>query len=79
MIHALIIDDDSNLRQGLKQMLQHLAPNIQIVGEADDVKGGVELLHQKQPQVVFLDIQLTDGTGFDILENYQNLAILIYT
>lgn len=72
MIHALIIDDDSNLRQGLKQMLQHLAPNIQIVGEADDVKGGVELLQKLQPQVVFLDIQLTDGTGFDILENYQS-------
>lgn len=49
MIHALIIDDDSNLRQGLKQMLQHLAPNIQIVGEADDVKGGVELLQKLQP------------------------------
>lgn len=73
MIKSIIIDDDSNLRNGLIQMLQLYAPDIQVVAQAEEVQQGVALLHTHQPDVVFLDIQLTDGTGFDILESYQSL------
>ncbi len=68
MITALLIDDDVNLRNGMKQMLTRYAPDIKIIGEADSVVSGVEALIKLDPQVVFLDIQLGDGTGFDILE-----------
>nr|MBP8066513.1 response regulator transcription factor [Flavobacterium sp.] len=44
-------------------------PEIMIIGEADNVKSGIEAMENLQPQVVFLDIQLGDGTGFDILED----------
>lgn len=69
MITAVIIDDDINLRNGMKGLLNLYAPEINIIGEADNVKNGVTEILNKKPQVVFLDIQLTDGTGFDILEN----------
>ncbi|MDD2985935.1 LytTR family DNA-binding domain-containing protein [Flavobacterium sp.] len=68
MITALLIDDDDNLRQGMKSLLARYAPDIKIVGEANSVKTGVETMERLQPQVVFLDIQMTDGTGFDVLE-----------
>lgn len=68
MITALLIDDDDNLRSGMKSLLLRYAPEIQIIGEANSVKTGVEAIENLQPQVVFLDIQMTDGTGFDILE-----------
>lgn len=68
MITALLIDDDSNLRNGMKSLLARYAPEIKIVGEADSVETGVALLLQNQPQVVFLDIHLGDGSGFDLLE-----------
>mgnify|MGYP003108852647 CR=1 FL=1 len=68
MIHAILIDDDKNLREGMKKLLALFAPNIKIIGEADSVATGVEAMDTLQPQVVFLDIQLNDGTGFDILE-----------
>lgn len=68
MITALLIDDDDNLRQGMKSLLARYAPEIKIVGEADSVKTGVEAMGNLEPQVVFLDIQMTDGTGFDVLE-----------
>ncbi len=68
MITALLIDDDENLRKGLRGLLQQYAPEIQILGEADSVKSGIEAMQEMNPQVVFLDIQLNDGTGFDILE-----------
>lgn len=68
MITAILIDDDQNLRSGMKQLLARYAPEIKIIGEADSVANGVEVIDQLQPQVVFLDIQMNDGTGFDILE-----------
>lgn len=68
MITALLIDDDANLRNGMKSMLARYAPDIKILGEADSVKTGVKAMQQHNPDVVFLDIQLGDGTGFDILE-----------
>ena len=68
MISAILIDDDINLRNGMKGLLQLYAPQIAIIGEADSVVSGVEAIESLRPQVVFLDIQLNDGTGFDILE-----------
>lgn len=68
MITALLIDDDSNLRIGMKGLLEMCAPDIKILGEADSVKAGISAIDNLKPDVVFLDIQLGDGTGFDILE-----------
>jgi len=68
MITALLIDDDSNLRKGMKALLAMYAPDIAILGEAENVKGGIAAIENHRPDVVFLDIQLGDGTGFDILE-----------
>lgn len=68
MITAILIDDDNNLRAGMKTLLSLYAPEIQIIGEADSVKAGTELLLKTDPQVVFLDIHLGDGSGFDLME-----------
>jgi len=68
MTTAVLIDDDKNLREGMKGLLVRYAPEITIVGEAESVAQAISVLNSLQPQVVFLDIQLGDGTGFDILE-----------
>jgi two-component system LytT family response regulator len=68
MITTLLIDDDQNLRNGMKALLSRYAPNFSIIGEAESVETGVIAMQNLEPQVVFLDIQLNDGTGFDILE-----------
>ncbi|MGH2665039.1 LytR/AlgR family response regulator transcription factor [Flavobacterium sp.] len=72
MITALLIDDDANLRNGMKSLLERYAPEIKIIGEADSVKTGIETMQLLNPEVVFLDIQLGDGTGFDVLEEIAN-------
>lgn len=68
MITALLIDDDNNLRNGMRGLLSMYAPDITILGEADSVRTGTAAIEKYRPNVVFLDIQLGDGTGFDILE-----------
>ena len=71
MITAVLIDDDKHLRKGLKALLERYTNEIQIIGEAESVKTGVKILEKLQPQVIFLDIHLADGTGFDILEQLK--------
>lgn len=68
MITALLVDDDQHLRTGLKALLDRYTNDIVIVGEAESVKTGISAIEKWQPQVIFLDIHLSDGTGFDILE-----------
>lgn len=71
MITAVLIDDDKHLRTGLKALLERYTNEINIIGEAESVKTGVETLEKLNPQVIFLDIHLSDGTGFDILEQLK--------
>ena len=68
MIKAIIIDDVADARATLKADLADYCPQIELMGEADGVVSGAKLLQQMEVDVVFLDIQLQDGTGFDVLE-----------
>lgn len=68
MITALLVDDDKHLRTGLKALLERYTHDMVIIGEAESVKTGIAAIEKLRPQVIFLDIHLSDGTGFDILE-----------
>jgi two-component system LytT family response regulator len=54
-------------------LLSIYAPEINVLGEAESVQSGVEAINLLQPQVIFLDIQLSDGTGFDLLEKLAEM------
>lgn len=69
MYKAVLIDDIENSRITLADDLKRYCPQIKIIGEADNVESGINIINLKKPDVVFLDIQLGDGTGFDILES----------
>src|SRR5690606_13065757 len=64
----IIIDDLEQARITLKKDLETYLPEVQIIGEAGGVVEGVKLLRSMQPDVVFLDIQMQDGSGFDLLD-----------
>ena len=68
MLRTLIIDDESNARSTLRGMLEQFCEGVEIIGEADSVKTGVRAILSTSPDLVFLDIQMNDGTGFDLLE-----------
>ncbi len=65
---AIIVDDEQDARSVLRGMAAAYCPDIEFLGEADSVQSGVLLIRQLQPDVVFLDIQMKDGTGFDLLD-----------
>ncbi|MFK8103349.1 MAG: LytR/AlgR family response regulator transcription factor [Saprospiraceae bacterium] len=68
MINAVIIDDVPQARETLKADLKTYCPEIKLLGEAEGVVSGLKLLKKMKPALVFLDIQMPDGTGFDLLE-----------
>lgn len=67
-IRAVIIDDMDAARASLKLELSDHCPELRLVGEANSVVTGLKLLKQTPTDIVFLDIELDDGLGFDILE-----------
>ena|SRR6218665_3971317 len=68
MIKAVLIDDIEQARVTFKKDLEVYASDIDVIGEASGVVEGAKLLKQVQPDIVFLDIQMQDGTGFDLLD-----------
>lgn len=67
MITLAIIEDESRTRSFLKGLLESMEIGVTIVGEANSVDTGHELIVSKGPDVVLMDVELGDGTGFDIL------------
>lgn len=70
---TLIIEDKEYIRKGLCNLLQLLDTEITVLGECESVKEAVVVANACKPELVFLDINLTDGTGFDFLEQTENL------
>jgi two-component system LytT family response regulator len=75
---ALIIDDERLARATLSDMLADY-PAIEIIGESESVAESIPLMINLNPDVLFLDIQLSDGTGFDLLNkiNYSGKVIFV--
>jgi two-component system LytT family response regulator len=71
MVSTIIIDDDYVSRMVLREMLKNF-PECEILGEAGSVTDGLKLISDSAPELVFLDISLPDGTGFDLLDRVKN-------
>lgn len=76
-INALIIDDEQKGRELLKVMLESYCKQVTILGTADSVKNGFEQINHLHPDLVFLDIEMKDGTGFDLLEKFKEINFVV--
>jgi len=75
---ALIVDDEPLARRELRRLLAAF-PRIQIVGEASDIEEARDCIASLAPQLVFLDVQMPGGTGFDLLAKLDHLPRIIFT
>ncbi|MBA2611043.1 MAG: response regulator transcription factor [Bacteroidetes bacterium] len=71
MIKTVIIEDEQKSREMLAGIIQKNCPQLQIVGLAKNVNDGVDVIKKENPDLVFLDISMPDGSGFDLLEKMQ--------
>ena len=70
---AILVDDMPIALEMLENDIANNHPKINIIGKAKSVVEAAKLLQKKQPDILFLDIMLGDGTGFDILEIFPDL------
>ncbi len=71
MLSVVVIDDESKARETIVNILGLSRNSPTIAGEADSVASGFELINRTQPDLVLLDINLSDGTGFDLLKKFN--------
>ena len=75
--NAVIIEDETNSRELLANMLQNYCNSIEVVGEAHDVKTGIAVIQKYNPDVIFLDIEMPGGDGFKILDAFPIVAFQV--
>ena len=74
---ALIVDDERLARRELRKLLA-AHQDVTVVGEADSAEQAVEQIREQRPDVLFLDIQMPDGSGFDVLDRFDASAHIIF-
>lgn len=67
-LSTIIIDDELHARELLKTLLERYCPKIEVIGEADSVDQGLDLINTLNLDLIFLDIKLKKRSGFEILE-----------
>ena len=75
---AIVVEDSRIAREGLIDMLSEFA-EIEIVGEAEHPTPALELIREKRPDVIFLDIHMPGETGFELLEKLDYIPRIIFT
>ncbi|WP_419868395.1 LytR/AlgR family response regulator transcription factor [Chryseobacterium sp. CT-SW4] len=83
-ITAVIVDDEVIAREVLRNYLTKYCPQVEILGEAENIKQAVPLIQTSQPQLVFLDVEMPFGNAFDVLEatrdcSYETIFITAFS
>jgi two-component system, LytTR family, response regulator len=73
-MRVLVIDNELNLRAGIKSLLHGFCPEISSIEEADGVQSGLQKIKSFLPDIVLLDVEMDDGTGFDLMKQVTNPA-----
>ncbi|MCC5924604.1 MAG: response regulator transcription factor [Crocinitomicaceae bacterium] len=78
---VFIVEDELHIQRALIQLLQDEHPQLEIVGTAESKEKAIPLIQELQPDLLFLDVQLPDGTGFDIMNevDLKKLKIIFIT
>src|SRR5438128_2730653 len=80
MIKAVIIEDEVKSRELLNTLITKHCDGVNIVATAENVETGVAAIRKHSPQIIFLDISMPDGSGFDLLSKVQDMKFdVIFT
>jgi two-component system LytT family response regulator len=72
MTKLVIADDEQNVREALAQMLKLYCPDVNVVASTDSVSETVKAISNHQPDIVLLDIEMKEGSGFDVLKKFAS-------
>lgn len=70
--NCLIIDDEKGARETIKTLIQEFCPLLRLVGECSTIEESILQIQLKKPDLIFLDIKLNDGIGFEIVDFFDH-------
>ena len=76
-MRTIIIDDEEKARKTILNYLTLYCKSAEIVAQADNVENGFKAISEKNPELVLLDINMPDGTGFDLLKKFEQIDFKI--
>ncbi len=74
ILKAIIVDDESTSRNVLREYIRKYCPDVNVLGEADSVSTALPLIREHHPDIVFLDVEMPKGNGFDLLEQVGDIS-----
>ncbi|OQD43775.1 DNA-binding response regulator [Croceivirga radicis] len=80
-LKAVLVEDEANSREILRNYLAKYCPSVTLLGEADSIKQGVAAITEHKPDLVFLDVEMPFGNAFDLLEEFpdRNFEVIFVT
>jgi two-component system LytT family response regulator len=81
MIRAIIVEDEQRSADVLKALINRYCDDVEVIKHENSVLGGIAAIEELKPDLVFLDVELPDGSGFNVLEHFpgNELNIIFVT
>lgn len=76
---AIVVDDEPAARRLMKNLLQEHSDLVEVIGEAGNGQDAIAIVEELKPDVVFLDIQMPDLTGFEVIDSLKVKPNIIFT
>ena len=73
IIRAIVIDDEEPSREALRNYLSDFCNDVEVVATASSVKSAFKAIQKHKPDLIFLDIEMPDGKGFDLLKMFETI------
>lgn len=77
MIRTILVDDETDSIRVLQRLLNAYCPEVEVIGTADGVETALNVIQMARPDLVFLDIEMTHGNAFDLLNQLQPITFQI--
>jgi two-component system LytT family response regulator len=80
-LKTIIVDDEQNAVDFISSIINEYCPGLQVAGKANNVAEGIERINELQPDLLFLDVEMPNGTGFDLLSHFpeKNFEVVFIT
>ena len=79
LFKAIVIDDEPAARRLMKSLLLDYKDIVEVIGEAGNGREAIAKIEELKPDVIFLDIQMPDLTGFEVIEQLEVKPNIIFT
>ncbi|HDO26971.1 MAG TPA: response regulator transcription factor [Bacteroidetes bacterium] len=77
MLKAVVIEDEPKTREAITNIINRLCHDIKVVANGHNIKTGIDAIYNGHPDILLIDVELSDGTAFDILRHVFNIDFQI--